>query len=139
MHTPPDDATVHKVTGFVTRGRRELRELLVFRHPSAGIQLPAGTVEPGEAIEVAVVREVQEETGLSRVTLLRHLGSHAESWRPDGRTITRSTPVYSQPRETASTLSIPLAVDLCVAQVGRGWGCRLLQHEGRDVGEAGYI
>ncbi len=45
--------------------------LLVFRHtdfPEAGIQVPAGTVEPGETPEAAVMREAHEETGLTGLT-----------------------------------------------------------------------
>lgn len=45
----------------VQRGR-----VLVFRHPHshAGVQLPKGTIEPGEAPAAAVVRELAEESGL---------------------------------------------------------------------------
>ena len=49
---------LEKVTAFVTRERTAWGELLLFRHPFAGIQLPAGTVEPGESPDEAVVREV---------------------------------------------------------------------------------
>ncbi len=67
-------AVIEKVTAFVTRDARTApggREVLVFRHsnPRAGIQLPAGSVEPGEAIEAAVLREVAEETGLTDVVI----------------------------------------------------------------------
>ena len=56
-------ATVLKVVAYITRED----ELLVFRHrdfPEAGLQVPAGTVEEGETPDAAVLREVQEETGL---------------------------------------------------------------------------
>ncbi len=65
---------VEKVVAYVTRGRR----LLVFRYvhePAAGVQVPAGTVEPGESPDVAVLREAQEETGLEGLTIRRYLGS----------------------------------------------------------------
>jgi ADP-ribose pyrophosphatase YjhB (NUDIX family) len=42
--------------------------VLVFDHrdfPDAGTQIPAGTVEEGEALERALWREVHEETGLT--------------------------------------------------------------------------
>ena len=43
--------TIQKVTGFITRGRSDGgHDLLVFQHPSAGVQLPAGTVEEGEGV-----------------------------------------------------------------------------------------
>ena len=60
MRNEPDrpdiSRTMHKVAGFVTRDHGGVRQLLVFRHPSAGIQLPAGTVEPEEAVEAARTR-----------------------------------------------------------------------------------
>jgi 8-oxo-dGTP pyrophosphatase MutT (NUDIX family) len=65
-----------KVVAYITRRRR----LLVFTHrdfPEAGVQVPAGTVEAGEAGEVAVLREAHEETGLDDLTLVRYLG---ERW-----------------------------------------------------------
>ena len=65
---------VGKVVAYVTSGDR----LLVFRHvhePEAGIQVPAGTVEPGESPDDAVIREAHEETGLAGLTIRRYLGS----------------------------------------------------------------
>lgn len=70
-----DEARTHKrkVFAYITsRGR-----LLVFRHPlepSAGIQVPAGTVEPGEEPDAAVLREAWEETGLAGLKLTVFLG-----------------------------------------------------------------
>ncbi len=45
--------------------------------PSAGTQVPAGGVLPGEAAEVAVVRELAEESGIASATIVRKLG---EAW-----------------------------------------------------------
>ena len=61
-----------KVYAYITHGSR----LLVFRHvdfPEAGIQVPGGTVEPGEEWEAAALREA-EETGLRDLRLVRQLG-----------------------------------------------------------------
>jgi len=46
--------------------------------PEAGIQVPAGTVEAGEAIETALWREVEEEAGLlqSQLSLVRKLAEY---------------------------------------------------------------
>lgn len=56
-----------KVVAYVTRRAPDGRtELLVFDHrdhPDSGTQVPAGTVQEGEAIEDALLREVFEETG----------------------------------------------------------------------------
>lgn len=38
--------------------------LLVFRHPTAGVQIVKGTIEPGETAEAAARRELAEESGL---------------------------------------------------------------------------
>lgn len=53
--------------------------LLVFRHmghppEEVGLQVPAGTVRPGEAPEAAALREAHEETGLDRLRPVRPLG-----------------------------------------------------------------
>lgn len=53
-----------KVTAFVTRTNRDVRELLTFVHPLAGRQVPAGSVEVGEDPRTAAIREVWEETGV---------------------------------------------------------------------------
>lgn len=64
---------VEKVVCFIMRGADEM---LAFAHrdnPQAGIQVPAGTIEPGERPDVAALREAEEETGLP-FTLVRKLG-----------------------------------------------------------------
>ncbi len=57
-----------KVLAYITRGR----DLLVFEHagmPEAGLQVPAGTVEPDEPLDDALWREIAEESGLTRAHL----------------------------------------------------------------------
>jgi 8-oxo-dGTP pyrophosphatase MutT (NUDIX family) len=50
--------------------------LLVFRHPEDGnMQLPKGTIEPGESPEAAVRRELLEESGIDHIGELRPLGT----------------------------------------------------------------
>jgi ADP-ribose pyrophosphatase YjhB (NUDIX family) len=73
-----------KVFAYITHGDR----LLVFSHPhapEAGIQVPAGTVEPGEPFEAAVLREAGEETGLPGLTLARFLGQQVRDMADFGR------------------------------------------------------
>jgi len=43
---------------------RKNSELLVFQHDRGGVQVPAGTVEFGEEIATAAIRELHEETGV---------------------------------------------------------------------------
>jgi 8-oxo-dGTP pyrophosphatase MutT (NUDIX family) len=75
---------IGKVVCYVTRGN----DLLVFRHklvPEAGLQVPAGTIEPGEDPEVAALREAQEETGHSGFRVLRKVGEYTHHFeeRPE--------------------------------------------------------
>jgi len=60
-----------RVVGYVTRGR----ELLVFEHAGV-LQVPAGRVDHDETLEEGLVREVEEETG---VTGLRVVGVLADA------------------------------------------------------------
>lgn len=74
---------VDKVIAYITRGER----FIVFEQPevsSAGIQVPGGTVEEGESLEEAVLREANEETGLSQLRIVRALGVQLHR-RPSGR------------------------------------------------------
>lgn len=71
----PERTPARKVVGYVVHSG----SLLVFTHDDvplevAGVQVPAGTIEPGEAPEDAVVREVLEETGLE-ARIVRDLGA----------------------------------------------------------------
>lgn len=64
-----------KVLCYVVRDGR----LLVFRHTGhsyeeVGIQVPAGSVRPGERPEEAALREAREETGFTRFGIVRKLG-----------------------------------------------------------------
>jgi len=55
---------VHKAVAAVVRDQGRGSELLVFRHPLAGVQLLKGTVETEEAYAAAALRELHEESGL---------------------------------------------------------------------------
>lgn len=68
-----------KIIAYIIRENNNQKELLVHQHrdfPEAGIQVPAGTVEDGEAVEDALFREIAEESGLTNLSITRKLGEY---------------------------------------------------------------
>lgn len=58
----------------------QYNQILTFRHrdyPEAGIQVPAGTVDPGESPEEAVLREVREESGIKGLHIQEKIGVYS--------------------------------------------------------------
>ncbi|MFJ6835501.1 bifunctional class I SAM-dependent methyltransferase/NUDIX hydrolase [Streptomyces sp. NPDC091209] len=108
--------------------------LLLGRHRHGTLELPGGTVEPGESLEATVIRELAEETGLvtglSDVRLLGTLVDHiedvvrvtvgaiVEDWR--GRPAT-------QPNESVGDWAwypldqLPDGLFVCSAQILTAW------------------
>src|SRR6266567_3503243 len=95
-----------KVTAFIVRQRSSQRELLVFAHPTAGIQVPAGTVEESDTFEDAVLREIHEETGLEQVRLVKTLTESSYSLKEPLQAFLRPTPLFSEPSLTSAPVDI---------------------------------
>lgn len=73
---------LRKITAFIVTPNTPPK-LLVFKHPLAGLQLPAGTVDPGEDELTAASREVFEETGLKMHNPGRIIGQQVRTLPPD--------------------------------------------------------
>jgi 8-oxo-dGTP pyrophosphatase MutT (NUDIX family) len=95
------DKVLGKVTTFITRERKGLLELLLFEHPNAGIQIPAGTMEEGEVPEESALREAGEESGLSQLELVNYIGSMDMELPEREFVILKRTKVYSRPDPTS--------------------------------------
>lgn len=68
-----------KVYAYITREKEGIMQLLVHTHrdiPEAGVQVPGGTVDEGETLEEAVLREVLEEAGLRDLFIERFVGDY---------------------------------------------------------------
>jgi 8-oxo-dGTP pyrophosphatase MutT (NUDIX family) len=112
-----------KVTAFITRSGPAGEELLLFQHPYAGVQIPAGTVEPGETLEQAVLREACEETGLEGLQIRRSLGWQDEPCPEGTWVVGEKTKVYARP--DASSFDW--------AELRRGIQVRQLRAEGEFI------
>lgn len=76
------ESRILKVCPVVVRQKAGKRELLMFKHPLAGIQIVKGTVEPDDtSYEQAAIRELSEESGLSHVLGTQYLGRWESGYR----------------------------------------------------------
>jgi 8-oxo-dGTP pyrophosphatase MutT (NUDIX family) len=83
--TPPDAPVIDKVVAYVVRsGGLAVFVHLEDRDPllESGLQVPAGTVLTGEPPEAAVLRETEEESGLSGLRIVAALGVEEYDMRP---------------------------------------------------------
>lgn len=88
---------IEKVVAFITRQGAGGTELLLFRHPFAGVQIPAGTVEEGEAAAQAALREAAEESGLDDFRDSVQIGWQDQVLAEDVRLTRRQARVYARP------------------------------------------
>lgn len=73
------------------------KEILALFHPTAGVQIPKGTIEFNELPETAAIREGVEETGLKDLKMRCHIKTVSKVLDDDKRYISRSTKVFSRP------------------------------------------
>jgi 8-oxo-dGTP pyrophosphatase MutT (NUDIX family) len=92
---------LEKVTAFVIRKLASGPEVLILEHPTAGCQLPAGTVKPGETAQIAVLREVAEETGLAEAIIEAQIDTEDTLLPEDLAIVLHPTTVFSRPDPTS--------------------------------------
>lgn len=124
-----------KVTAFITQDIGRERKLLVFRHPHAGIQVPAGTVELGEEPESAVIREAREETSIFQVRMVKKVGSIFEKLPENEMILLRLTKLFNKPRFDASSDGFVLDRGLVARVIDREGGFSFVESEPRDIRE----
>jgi len=92
---------IEKVSAFILRPGITRSEILIFEHPFAGLQIPAGTVETGETCDEAVIREIQEETGLRNIEIVQKVGEDQTFTEADEAILTQTMRCFSWPAQTA--------------------------------------
>jgi 8-oxo-dGTP pyrophosphatase MutT (NUDIX family) len=100
-----DSERVNELQKVAILCTRRNSELLVFWHDRGGVQVPAGTVEFGEEVATAAIRELHEETGVlvQAVTALYSLNEHGEA---DNRVVAADVPLHVAP-DSSSPISMP--------------------------------
>ncbi len=75
-------ATNRRAYAFILREKDGIGEMLVFRErgkePSKPFHIPGGGLEPGEIPEEAIVREIEEESGLTGLKPSKFIGQWVE-------------------------------------------------------------
>ena len=78
---------INAAGGLVKNEREEW--LFIFRNGKW--DLPKGKIEKGEAIKVAAIREVEEECGISKLSIIRELQSTYHTYHMEERAILKRT------------------------------------------------
>jgi 8-oxo-dGTP pyrophosphatase MutT (NUDIX family) len=100
------EAELRKVTCFIIRDGAAGPDVLLLRHPFAGLQFPAGTVEPGEAPAAAALREAREEGGLPALEYVRQVAEALEPLAPSAAVALVTTPMYPRPDPASHSWSV---------------------------------
>ena len=124
---------IKMVTAFITRGATEEADLLLFEHPDACIQLPAGTVEVTERPEEAVFREAAEETGLTGLRMIKLLGRQSYSLVDGDMAILRLTKLFDQPAYDSSSGGLALTRGSSVRVKGKVGEFSLVHGDALDL------
>jgi chloramphenicol 3-O phosphotransferase len=66
---------VARVVPVLLREKHGRREMLVLRHPTAGLQVVKGTPQPNEQLSAAALRELEEKSGVTGARVVRCLDS----------------------------------------------------------------
>ena len=91
----------------------ERKALFIFRRDKW--DLPKGKIDPGETPPQAAIREVQEETGLDVVSIVRELGSTYHTYREKNKRILKRTWWYEmQTPEQQLTPQLEEDIELAV-------------------------
>jgi len=130
---------IEKVVSFITRKKNNNIELLLFKHPSNDIQVPAGTVDEGEDHFDAAIREGYEETGLNAFKDIKLLGYEDIHITNGEFMIEKNTKVYSRPNSNSlNWIEIRRGIYASDVQYKNGYN-QITYQEYDDVNNPNYI
>lgn len=115
-----------RVAAYVLRERTSW-ELLVFEQagvPRAGVQIPAGGVRVNEPLDMAVLREVYEETGLHDVRVRTQLHTEHRAHPTTGVPRITTFFVLDAPLHAPAAWTHPVHGDGADADAGMIFTCR---------------
>lgn len=98
--------------GLVRNGKDEI--LVIYRYGKW--DLPKGKLEPDESIEVAALREVSEETGITNIHLGDHITDTFHTYRQGNATILKKTSWFNMFYDGAERLTPQQAEDISIAK-----------------------
>lgn len=70
-----------KACAIILRKKKEIREILVFRHPDGSVQFVKGNLKPNEKPKNAAIRELKEESGISKLDSAKLIGAWNSKFR----------------------------------------------------------
>ncbi|HWQ99413.1 MAG TPA: NUDIX domain-containing protein, partial [Candidatus Methylomirabilis sp.] len=80
--------------GIIYRRRSGVVEVFFIKDPYSRWTFPKGHQELGESLAQTAVREIHEETGLTRLKLVAPLGRTSFRFRREGKTIEKTVHMF---------------------------------------------
>jgi len=124
---------IEKVVAFIIRKKENHLQLLIFKHPTNGYQLPAGTVEENEQLEAALKREIAEETGLTKIKIVQKLGEKTIYLDQNEAVLTQTLRFFSWPAHAAKRNGPLYTRGLKVSTFERKVGFTRVRYEEYDL------
>ena len=108
-----------RVVAYITRGA----ELLVFEHGGT-TQVPAGRIDAHESLEEGLVREIEEETGLTDVRVVGELADAEEFARIFGPAVAHESHAFHAVTDAATPAAWQHAITGTGMDAGMIYPCR---------------
>ena len=102
-----------QAAGGLVRNKKG-ENLVIYRYGKW--DLPKGKLEPNEQVDVAALREVTEETGITNIILGDHISDTFHTYRQGNATILKKTSWFNMSYEGAELLIPQQSEDISIAK-----------------------